>query len=161
MLNAARKGGHNRQDRAFPRSGQRIVRVLAAGPDGLRKRVRRKTRNLTSGVTHSLEELRHDRTGISPGSVEQRVGNGCQQSAEMALTVTAQYAKCGAEGKTQVCSCVAVCDRKYINAIQEILLSENPVNSGGQGSRKAVAIDDVVRCQQYARYSRGSRKVTP
>ena len=73
LSDGARERSDDGQDRAFPRFGDGIVRVLAALFDGLAERVCRIPVHIAGGVGYALKELGDDRAGVAAGAVEERI----------------------------------------------------------------------------------------
>ena len=67
-VKAAGKHINHRQNGAFPRCSERVVRIAIASDDGVRQALRGEFGKILSRVAQSLEELREDCAGISPGA---------------------------------------------------------------------------------------------
>lgn len=119
--------------------------VIRAHADSLAERVGRETCQFVCGVAHSLKELRDDRSGISPRAVEQRIGHRSQHCSKMFFGAALEYTESGTERQTEVGTGIAVRDRKNIDAIQELLLGDDTMNSRYQRLCQNIAIQIFAR----------------
>jgi hypothetical protein len=122
------KRGDHRQYCALARLRQGIVRVLVAQGHGFGKSISSEACNLARGVAHALEELRHDRTGISTSTVEKRVCDRRQHRTEVLLSRLAKNAEGRPQRQAEIGSRVAVGNGKHVDAIQKFLLGEHTMN---------------------------------
>ena len=85
---------------------------------------------LACRVTHALKKLRDHCPGVATGAVEQCIASICEHRAEMFFSRLAQQCKDGAQGQRKIGACVSVGDRKDVNAVEQILLSDNSMYAG-------------------------------
>ena len=83
MDDAGSEGRHHRQYGSFTRVGHGIVRVVVAHGNRFRECIGREAIQLAGGIAHALEKLRHDRARIAAGTVQQRIGDRCQQAPQV------------------------------------------------------------------------------
>jgi len=141
--------GNHGDDGSLARLGQGVVSIPGARGHSLAEGMNREPRRVAGGVTHALEELRHDRPGIPPRTIQQGVGRCGQHLAKMWIGLIPEHAESGSEGQAQVRACVAVRNRENIDAIEILLLPDNAVNSRHQRLRQGVPVDvpqsDIVQ----------------
>ena len=163
-VKAAGKYINHRQNGAFPRYVQRVARVPIAGDDGVRQALRGEFGKILSRVAQPLEELSDDCTGISPGIVEQLIGESGQKVTHLMAAGLQQCVECCAQRQAQVGTGVAIGNGKNIDSVQQLLLPDYAMNAGTQPGRQLTDAQGKLRCRvgrQTGRYSRGSRKRVP
>ena len=121
------------------------MRVVVAELNRLAEGINRETGLLAGRITHALEELGDNRPRITPRSVEQRIGNTCQQGAEVLVAVTIQDPERGAQREGEVGARVAVCDREHVDAVEQFLLPEHAMDTGAQRCGKRIPVHVFVR----------------
>jgi hypothetical protein len=94
---------------------------------------------VTARVAHALEKLRHDCARIAAGTVQQSVGNRCQQGAQVFFVGLLKDGQHGPEREAQVGSGIAVRHREHVDLVEQLLVVDDPVNAGNQCLGKAVA----------------------
>lgn len=85
-----------------------------------------------------------------------------QHGAQVLFTGLVQHCERRPERQAQVRAGIAVGDREYVDAIEIILLADDAVYAGNEGTRQRVAVKVICKHRGQARcYSRGNRKVVP
>lgn len=119
--------------------------VFRAHGDGLAECVGCEAGSFARGIAHPLKELRDDRAGISASAVQQRVSHRSQHCSKMFFGGFLEYTESGTERKTEIGTGIAIRDREDIDAIQELLLRDDTMDSRYQRLRQNIAIDVPAR----------------